>query len=751
MSSNNPFVFTGSMAYPFGEDLVFHNHPFAREEDLVDVSMPYIDPTLQSHSPSDPYLGHWDLPQQQLVVQRYLEDNQKTAFFNADVPSKMTPNRALMRPTVGIPPVPPSSHVRFASPISSTEPSSSSDSMRSPPADAESYYDSFSSPPPDTAALHSPFHQHPPFEQHWSPRAYAVQFTGMGPRDAYVNPSDISPNQQPLDRCESESGNASFTLPQRGYSYESYATSQCDMEPTQHNAVTIDLPVRRLASPEEMRPAVKEEIKAVRSSSQYPPPPGPDRAADESDGKPIRLPASKRRKSEDDGDYKPNKKPTLNTRGQKGRAPKPRQAAVTSSSSRAAATESTTSTSKKTKSAAPSAANSNNLIPPSQPKALPPSTSSSKGTYACHDCSHTFKDQTNLESHVKKQHTRPFTCVFHFAGCGSTFASKNEWKRHVASQHLLLHYWLCQEGPCASVNARCSTNGPSPLHTTATRSRAGSGRSRNAPTSASSSSACESGEGDHPPPPNGTVFNRKDLYTQHVRRMHMPPQIKKSLKQQQQQTTQSSNKKNAAATAAGNDVPAEWEERLRGFQQRAMQERCKLPEMMRCPAATCDAVFHGPDSWDQRMEHVARHLEKAAAGKEEAVVFGGKHDPSLVQWAADVDIIRKSGRGGDGWELNTLLKRGGHGGAGGGNSNGIVMMVTSTVDTVAAAAASSNKSKAAIRVKEEEVKSEIVVSEEEDDDDDDDGDEIVVGAEEEDDEDDLRDAEGEELEDDEDC
>ena len=33
-----------------------------------------------------------------------------------------------------------------------------------------------------------------------------------------------------------------------------------------------------------------------------------------------------------------------------------------------------------------------------------------------------------------------FNCVFDFAGCKATFAKKNEWKRHVATQHLLLNY-----------------------------------------------------------------------------------------------------------------------------------------------------------------------------------------------------------------------------------------------------------------------------------------------------------------------
>jgi hypothetical protein len=57
------------------------------------------------------------------------------------------------------------------------------------------------------------------------------------------------------------------------------------------------------------------------------------------------------------------------------------------------------------------------------------------------------------------------------------------------------------------------------------------------------------------------------------------------------------------------------------------------------------------------MEHVAKHLEKAAAGAEPMVEFGGDHDLTLTQWAAspDVDVVR---RGPDNrWELTNRLKQ----------------------------------------------------------------------------------------------
>lgn len=65
---------------------------------------------------------------------------------------------------------------------------------------------------------------------------------------------------------------------------------------------------------------------------------------------------------------------------------------------------------------------------------------------------------------------RAFPCPLAIYGCPSSFGSKNEWKRHVNTQHLRLSFWRCDQ--CVQ------------------------------------------------PTPND--FNRKDLFTQHIRRMHLP-------------------------------------------------------------------------------------------------------------------------------------------------------------------------------------------------------------------------------------
>ncbi|KAH7026147.1 uncharacterized protein B0I36DRAFT_365754 [Microdochium trichocladiopsis] len=257
---------------------------------------------------------------------------------------------------------------------------------------------------------------------------------------------------------------------------------------------------------------------------------------------------------------------------------------------------------------------------------LPPlkmGASQQGNNYSCHDCAKPafFRDEQSLLKHRKAQHTRPFNCVYHFAGCQSTFASKNEWKRHVVSQHLVLHYWICTEGSCAQVPVIEDSLGSStqmyPDANTDTSGR------------------------------HGTIFNRKDLYTQHLRRMHVPAEFKKLMKQ-----------KNA-------HVP-EWEKQVKEHQKKSQRLRCALPEHMDCPLPTCTDSFHGANAWDERMEHVARHLDTTAsstagsghaAAENPTVEFGGPGDLTLLHWSMrpDVAVIRWNRQNGC-WELNNPLR-----------------------------------------------------------------------------------------------
>ncbi|KAI1812352.1 hypothetical protein GGS20DRAFT_26449 [Poronia punctata] len=187
----------------------------------------------------------------------------------------------------------------------------------------------------------------------------------------------------------------------------------------------------------------------------------------------------------------------------------------------------------------------------------------------CTHCSATpFKDSSSLRKHIAAAHTRPFPCAFSFAGCSSTFGSKNEWKRHIASQHLCLQFYRCSDCP----------------HLT---------------------------EG------KGNEFNRKDLFTQHLRRMHAPFQIKK------------------AAAKGDGKIQLEWDTRVKEMQQTCLVTRRKPPQRSACPKPDCASIFEGPTSWDEWTEHVGRHMEKGEADR-----LGV--DDLLAQWAFDEGIIERN-------------------------------------------------------------------------------------------------------------
>ncbi len=215
---------------------------------------------------------------------------------------------------------------------------------------------------------------------------------------------------------------------------------------------------------------------------------------------------------------------------------------------------------------------------------------------------------TNLTVEQQAGAIRLFHCVFNFAGCQSTFAGKREWKRHVSIKHILQNYWRCPEGSCANL----SPPSPSSPHI--------------------------------PTDPNGSIFNRKDLFIQHLKRMHAPNLEPLLLPQ----PTTGSGKKAATTKRAAAQKAAAWTAKILTLQETAMHTRCDLPVFMKCPVPQCTEVFCGVKAWDLRMEHVACHMILR-----ETVVFGGIKDETLVEWASkeDVAIIKRAGDG-QGWVLN---------------------------------------------------------------------------------------------------
>ncbi|KAH8687667.1 hypothetical protein BGZ60DRAFT_465929 [Tricladium varicosporioides] len=187
----------------------------------------------------------------------------------------------------------------------------------------------------------------------------------------------------------------------------------------------------------------------------------------------------------------------------------------------------------------------------------------------CTMCSHApFKDSSSLRKHIAAAHTRPFPCAFAFAGCSSTFGSKNEWKRHIASQHLCLTYYRCSSCPQSTVEGK------------------------------------------------GNEFNRKDLFTQHLRRMHAPFAIKKAI------------------AKGDSKLQLEWESHVKEMQNTCLVIRRQPPQRSACPKSDCANVFEGAGSWDDWTEHVGRHMEKGEASRLAV-------DRLLAMWALDEGIIER--------------------------------------------------------------------------------------------------------------
>ncbi|GIZ44579.1 hypothetical protein CKM354_000777400 [Cercospora kikuchii] len=137
----------------------------------------------------------------------------------------------------------------------------------------------------------------------------------------------------------------------------------------------------------------------------------------------------------------------------------------------------------------------------------------------------------------------PFPCLLVVYGCDRQFSSRKQWKRHIQTQHVQLEYWRCTQ----CLNGR---HGPE----------------------------------------QDKDFNRKDLFTQHIFRMH---------------SSQSEQSAARGGKLIKSDVQRKYED--------TEAERCRrrlrqAPRASRC--ILCDQEF--TESWEESLEHIGRHLETAA-------------------------------------------------------------------------------------------------------------------------------------------
>lgn len=234
-----------------------------------------------------------------------------------------------------------------------------------------------------------------------------------------------------------------------------------------------------------------------------------------------------------------------------------------------------------------------------QPQRLPKATPTRRGK-SSRAASRISKRQATSRSNPsrafadKNPSARTFVCSFSHYGCPSTFVSKNEWKRHVASQHLQLGFYRCDVGGC-NVNL--------PIEGKPSRQGLESPSSRIA-----------------------NDFNRKDLFTQHQRRMHTPWQRR-------------------AKHHPSEEEKHAFEQSLEHVRARCWHQQRNPPMLSRC--GFCGRMFSGVQSWDERMEHVGRHFEKDEPLSQEA------EDIELTKWAVEEGLVQLvEGR----WMLSSLAE-----------------------------------------------------------------------------------------------
>lgn len=235
--------------------------------------------------------------------------------------------------------------------------------------------------------------------------------------------------------------------------------------------------------------------------------------------------------------------------------------------------------------------------------------------------------------------TRPYPCPLAPYGCTSTFRSKNEWKRHVSTQHVKLSVYRC---PLCPSNASAAEK----------QQQAGSGVTLS------------------------TDFNRKDLFTQHVRRMHMNyiwPEFHDTSIQNDPLLNEArrANQESQAEkqSSGGGKVPLiklsdAAEKKLAELVVKGHVELRKAPSSCICPLCPLPShlvgdaedshdhkaslsstsseagsrrlrTFSGSSAWENRMEHMATaHLLPAKRPPNAAVVAV----PPPTQWARDEEL-----------------------------------------------------------------------------------------------------------------
>ncbi len=121
-------------------------------------------------------------------------------------------------------------------------------------------------------------------------------------------------------------------------------------------------------------------------------------------------------------------------------------------------------------------------------------------------------------------------------------------------------------------------------------------------------------------------FDRKDLFLQHLCHMHAPPKTGMLPPNPDQRET----------LLDFSDIEARMKDRY---------HHIRLPPSRSC-CLFCPRSFEGPNSWDERMEHIAKHMERDANTKRRTrSIESWREDSALREWLIRERLIKGSVRG----------------------------------------------------------------------------------------------------------
>jgi hypothetical protein len=125
-------------------------------------------------------------------------------------------------------------------------------------------------------------------------------------------------------------------------------------------------------------------------------------------------------------------------------------------------------------------------------------------------------------------------------------------------------------------------------------------------------------------------FNRKDLFTQHIRRMH----------------TEDVMDVNHALGTSTEPKDGNIPDNVMAEQQSRCYHHLRT-HPLRSGCLFCAQVFEGNGSWEQRMEHLGAHFEREKKNPKASLdTSRWRDDPELREWFLQEGLIERDNKGG---------------------------------------------------------------------------------------------------------